>query len=241
MSSAPRPANNWSADPDVCILRHSWIRLDISSLSFASSVVPAKFEETLLKVVPVSGSVLTGVQYTDSTMSATDSLWVYLPFASDDRLCVSVVSDDGLYNASAEYALQGKPIGQLTLSFPTNQKAELARYGPGRLSLLGAVRKTCKGADPPGFTKTYLPLGWSQPSSSKISILVNAPDMDVQVFDSGTREYTDCRGSISRTPVAFGTECIFAIGNGTHEWQGYILRSSFQDTLPQIPLHIGYR
>src|SRR5207248_9536262 len=47
--------------------------LTSASLSFASSVVPAKFEETLLKVVPVSGSVLTGVQYTDSTMSATDS------------------------------------------------------------------------------------------------------------------------------------------------------------------------
>jgi hypothetical protein len=212
-----------------------------SSLSFASSVVPTKFEETLLKVVPVAGSVLMGVQYTESTMSAPDSLWVYLPFASDGRLCVSVVSDDGLYNASAEYALQDRPPGQFTLSFPTNQRAELARYGTGRLSLLAVVRKTCSNADPPGFAKTYLPLGWSQPSSSKISILVNAPDMDVRVFDSATRKYTDCRGSISKTPVAFGTECILAIGDGAHEWQGYIVRSSFQDTLPQIPLHIGYR
>jgi len=215
--------------------------LTSASLSFASSVIPAKFEETLLKVVPVAGSVLMGVQYADSTMSTPDSLWVYLPFASEDRFCVSVVSDDGLYNASAEYPLQGRAQGELTLSFPTNQKAELTRYGTRRLSLLGAVRKTCNGVDPPGFTKTYLPLGWSQPSNSKVSILVNAPDIDVQVFDSATRQYTDCKGPISKTPVAFGTECILAIGNGTNEWQGYIVRSSFQDTLPQIPLHIGHR
>jgi hypothetical protein len=107
--------------------------------------------------------------------------------------------------------------------------------------LLGVVRTTCNGVDPAGFTLTYLPLGWSQATTSKISILVNAPDTDVQIFDSATKKYVDCNGSISKTPVAFGTECVLIVGNAAHEWKGYVVRSSFQDALPQIPLHIGWR
>ena len=206
-----------------------------------NALVPERFVESLVTRVPVSGTVLVGVQFADSTMPSPDVLWTYLPYKTSDRLCVSALSDDGRYSGTAEYPLKGKGIGQLTLSFPTLRKTELASYGTKRVALLGVLARDCAAPDSGGGSSVYLPLGWVEPPTRRISILVNASDTDARLFDSSTHTYSDCSIRKNQANVAFDNECTITLPDAVHEWHGFLLRSHFQNPLPQVPLRIQSR
>jgi hypothetical protein len=204
-----------------------------------TAVTAQQFEEYFLERVPVSGSVLVGVQYAESQMTTPKLLWVYLPILTDEHLCVSLHSDDGRYSATSEYSLRGRAVGPQMLSFPTKKENELARYGTGRISALAVIGGGCKAPESSGNVRVYLPVGWSEPTSFKVSVLINASDADVQLFNSADHSYSSCSLLSNESKVAYDTQCKLTLGSVAQSWKGYVVRNIFQSFLPQIPLNIG--
>jgi hypothetical protein len=205
-------------------------------------LAPDKFEEFFLDAVPVSGTVLVGAQFSDAPINITEALWALLPQTESGRLCISILSDDGRYNAKAEYLLSDHHVGEQFLLLPTKKQRELMQYGSGRLALLATIKTSCQGEDLKAALN-YIPLSWGRPVSvARISILVNAGDADVRLFNSSTRSYSGCTKledtNRSKTHVAFDTSCEIATTPNMREWRGYITRVQFDATLPQIPLFL---
>jgi hypothetical protein len=73
---------------------------------------PEVFTEAYLDQVPVSGSILTGLQYSTPSDSVGRNLWIRIPRAATGKLCISVITDDGRYSAAAEFNLSALSSGE---------------------------------------------------------------------------------------------------------------------------------
>jgi hypothetical protein len=73
---------------------------------------PEVLTEVYLDQVPVSGSILSGIQYSTSSDSAGKSLWVRIPRPAIGKLRISVITDDGRYSAAAQFNLSALSSGE---------------------------------------------------------------------------------------------------------------------------------
>jgi hypothetical protein len=206
-----------------------------------ATVSPEVFTEAYLDQVPVSGSILTGLQYSTPSDSAGKNLWVRIPQAAIGKLCISVITDDGRYSAAAQFNLSALSSGEHSLPYPTKYVEQLRKYTSGRTALLASIADVCAspGARPP----TYLPISWSPPANANtFLVLVNSGDSDVRLYRNSTKIFSPCkRVEMNAARVAYDTICPVDVVSEDPNWIGSIIRNRNDETLPLIPLQVNLR
>lgn len=196
------------------------------------------FRETLMPVVAVSGTVLVGVQYSSTELVIGQSIWASLPPSHNEKLCLSVVSDDGGYNASAEYSLPKSLSGLVMLDFPTSKVSELRKFGTPRIALLGFLQDKCDGTISPQMI--LLPLSWSSiNSSSRLIVKINSGNTDIDLFTRPNGPQVNCtKIGNNDSRVAFDTLCDMTSIAKVGLWSGYIDQMSWGQTTIQTPFSV---
>jgi hypothetical protein len=204
-------------------------------------VSPEVFTELYLDQVPVSGSILAGLQHSTPSDSTGKSLWVRIPQAAIGKLCVSVITDDGRYSAAAQFALSALSSGEHSLPYPTKYGERLRRYTSGRTALLASIADVC--ASPGANLPTYLPISWSPPAdANKFLVLVNSGDSDVRLYRNSTKTFSQCKKvEMNAARVAYDTICTVDVVSTDSNWIGSIIRNRNDETLPFVPLQVSLR
>lgn len=202
---------------------------------------PEVFTEAYLDQVPVSGSILTGIQYSTSSDPAGKNLWVRIPQAVIGKLCISVITDDGRYSAAAQFNLSALSSGEHSLPYPTKYGEQLRKYTSGRTALLASIADVC--ATPGASLPTYLPISWSPPAdANKLLVLVNSGDSDVRLYRNSTKLFSQCKKvEMNAARVAYDTICPVDVVSADSNWIGSIIRNRNDETLPFVPLQVSLR
>jgi hypothetical protein len=202
---------------------------------------PEVFTEAYLEQVPVSGSILTGLQYSTPSDSAGKNLWVRIPQAAIGKLCISVITDDGRYSAAAQFSLSALTSGEHSLPYPTKYGQQLRKYTAGRTALLASIADAC--TSPRESLPTYLPISWSPPAdANKLLVLVNSGDSDVRLYRNSTKMFSPCnKVQMNAARVAYDTICSVDVVSADSNWIGSIIRNRNDETLPFVPLQVSLR
>lgn len=204
-----------------------------------SVLASINFSEHFEKSVPVSGTVLTGVQYASAEPLSRKSLMTWIPTSHAARLCLSVISDDGRYRASSEFILPPNLSGFTTLDYPTSNFKELREYGPNRIAALGVLQNSCNGE---GIIQNawLLPVSWSPiRETDHIILRINSGGADVQLFTRPQGPLLDCtKGSVNDARVAFDTNCDLTKISQGNFWSGYVIQTRFGETPTQTAFNI---
>jgi hypothetical protein len=206
-------------------------------------VQPSAFHEKYFNgEVPTAGGVILGVQTDVSTGPISgDELWLSAPtmVRAPLKLCVTVTSDDGRYQGSAEYQISAAATGTVGLTFPTNYRGRIAEYGPKRLAILATLRRDCTNpsADEPEAEFILLSLSGSG-SQNRFVVRVNSGGAtSIKLYATDNNSYTDCKKiADSSSAIAFDTECPGQVGDGG--WHGFLVRKRYEIPLANIPLRI---
>jgi hypothetical protein len=206
-----------------------------------ATVSPEVFTEAYLDQVPVSGSILTGLQYSTPSDSAGKNLWVRIPQEAIGKLCVSVITDDGRYSAAAQFNLSALSSGERSLPYPTKYGEQLRKYTSGRTALLASIADAC--ASPRANLPTYLPISWSPPAdANKFLVLVNSGDSDVRLYRNSSKAFSQCKKvEMNAARVAYDTICPVDVVFSDTKWIGSIIRNRNDETLPLVPLQVSLR
>ena len=136
--------------------------------SAQTRVAPRSFTEELRTSVPHAGSRALGVIADGTAATSFGSVYVRVRTAMRGNVCVSVNSIDGLYVASATYAVDSKP-GLVAMTFPTQKLGSGARYRDTDL-VIGVRVGACGDARQPFMIGT-----WQPPEQiARIGFAVNA-------------------------------------------------------------------
>jgi len=203
---------------------------------------PLTFHEQYFKEVPTSGGVILGAQAEPGTTSVLgDEIWFSVPNMTriPPKLCVAVSSDDGRYEASAEYEVPSPAKGPFALSFPTKYKGRIATYGPTRLAILGTLQSDCSVPAADGAETVLALLSWSKfISVDRFVLKVNSGGAtSIKLFTTDDHAYTDCKALGNPTQsIAFDTVCTGKLQNG--QWRGFLVRKRYEIRLADIPLWV---
>lgn len=118
-------------------------------------IAPRSFSEDLRTSVPHAGSRALGIIADGKTATSFSSVFVRVRGPLRGTVCVSVNSIDGLYVASATYAIDSKP-GLVTMAFPTQKLGSSARYRDTDL-VIGVRVGACGDARQPFMIGTWQP------------------------------------------------------------------------------------
>lgn len=133
-----------------------------------SRISPRSFSEDLRTSVPHAGSRALGIIADGKAATNFGSVFVRIRGPLRGNICVSVNSIDGLYVASATYAVDSKP-GLVTMAFPTQKLGSSARYRDTDL-VIGIRVGGCGDARQPFMIGT-----WQPPEQiTRIGFAVNA-------------------------------------------------------------------
>jgi len=131
-------------------------------------IAPRSFSEDLRTSVPHAGSRALGIIADGKSVTSFGSVFVRVRGPLRGNICVSVNSIDGLYVASATYAVDSKP-GLVTMAFPTQKLGSSAKYRDTDL-VIGVRVGACGDARQPFMIGT-----WQPPAQvSRIGFAVNA-------------------------------------------------------------------
>jgi hypothetical protein len=214
----------------------------LAALSVFGQSAPLKsvnFVEHLEKGVPVSGSLLVGVQYETADRIIQKSLTAWIPSSHPSKLCLSVISDDGRYVASAEFSVSSAQSESVTLDFPTEQFGTLQHYGPSGLAILGILQEVCNGG---AIYKdgSLTPISWlATTPGSPLALKVNSGGTDVKLFSQTGGQPVNCKKArISDARIAFDTLCAFSPTTRNTLWVGYVFQSRFGETPTKTAFNI---
>jgi hypothetical protein len=207
-----------------------------------SETQPRLFHEHYIpdSEVPTGGGIIVGVQaIPDAETAVGGSVWAIIPksLQGEATICVQVTSDDGRYEASAEYVISPQPTGLAHLAFPSQYKDKLESYGSSRVALLGRAKTSCTDASAEGG---YILLSWSQLISPKTFVIrVNGGSATtVRLYESTTRSYSDCKIADNRfKKIAFDMDCSAQLQADT--WDGFLFRQRFEVRLPDVPIKVS--
>jgi hypothetical protein len=160
---------------------------------------------------------------------------VTLPTLQSNFLALTIDSSDGQYHAELTYAVPPNASGRYHLSFPTSHKEDLERYRPEQLGILACSGKQCGNT-----SALILPVAWSAESSNqgKVTLQVNSggDDIDSRVYSPALDRYFPCH-RLSQTPlISFNTICNIASSRPHTAETFVLLRSEFQNSLPEISI-----
>lgn len=197
-----------------------------------------QFKESFLQKVTVSGGIRAGFML-PSAVERVDmnQLFIHLQQAVDEKeamLCVNMVSRDGRYTASWEYALGPQSPGSLAVNLPSKYKEQIAGYSPDSLVVLASVtKKDCASGD-----DIYVPASWGQPHKSEYEIYVNSGNTDTVIGIPGHAERIKCAKIAAESTVAYDTKCVVEKDAVKEAKSIFLVRSNFGNRLPNVELRV---
>jgi hypothetical protein len=208
------------------------------SIASSAQLTPTSFKEDYLDKdkVPVSGHVVVGAQF-ESQQNAGLEVIAFIPPKHPSHLCLSILSSNGRYWASADYKVEGEVGPRIKLKLPSKYGAILGVMKANEVALGGQFSDDCEMSTPTQWTS----VAWSERDlGSRLVFLVNSNGYTISVFDAGKQSHPDCTKmpSAQKDAVAFDTVCEFSKASTGVLWSGAILRSDFDRRLPDILLKV---
>ena len=197
-----------------------------------------QFEESYLEKVSVSGGIRAGFMQ-ESTLPQIDLQQLYIQVLRDipepkAKLCVNMVSRDGLYAASWHYDLGSQPAGELLVSIPSKYQKQIADYTPDSLVVLAAIgQDDCTSRD-----LRYVPASWGPANNNNYVLYVNSGNTDTSIGIPGMAERGACTKISADSTVAYDTACtvnkeLLAVPKSL-----YLLRNNFGKRLPNVEIPV---
>ncbi|ADW16211.1 hypothetical protein Despr_0017 [Desulfobulbus propionicus DSM 2032] len=194
----------------------------------------AQFKESYLEKVTVSGGVRAGFMQR-STLPHVDlqalSIHLQRPVDEEDAmLCVNMVSRDGRYTASWQYALGKQPPGPIAVNMPSKYQEQLAAYTPDALAVLaGIARKDCLSPE-----MRYVPASWGADTADDYVLYVNSSNTDTEIGIPGAKERIPCTRIAADNAIAYDTQCVLKRELLLEPKSIYLLRKNFGNRLPNV-------
>ena len=194
----------------------------------------AQFKESFLEKVTVSGGIRAGFMY-QSSLDHIDihQLYVHLLHdveEQDAMLCVNMVSRDGRYSASWEYALGKQPAGAIAVDLPSKYQEQVAGYAPEALVVLAAItKKDCASSD-----LKYVPTSWGESKTSDYILYVNSGNTDTIIGIPGHAERIQCSKIIADSTIAYDTRCVVGKDILSEPKSIFLVRNNFGNRLPNV-------
>jgi hypothetical protein len=197
-----------------------------------------QFRESFLQKVTVSGGIRAGFMF-KSTLNKVDvhDFFIYLPYDINEQeamLCVNMVSRDGRYTASWEYALGRQPSGAIAVNLPSKYQEQISGYSTDDLVVLAAItNKDCLSGE-----MHYVPSSWGETDKSEYILYVNSGSEDTVVGIPGRTERVQCEKIKSDSTVAFDTKCTIGKDLIGEAKSVYLLRNNFGKRLPNVEVQM---
>jgi len=194
----------------------------------------SQFKESFLKKVTVSGGIRAGFMYRSSLEHVdVNQLYIYLHRELTDPdalLCVSMVSRDGQYTASWQYALGTQPAGAIKVELPSKYREQVAKYTPdGLVVLAGITKQSCSSQD-----MKYIPASWGEVSDGDYILYVNSSNTDTVIGIPGHTERLPCTRINADSTIAYDTTCIVNKDILLEPKSIFLVRSNFGNKLPNV-------
>ncbi len=180
-----------------------------------------------------------GVFYGDGEMRVTpDSMHLMLPSNGSPKLCVTINSRDGSYEAQAEYDIRATTRGQrYVVSFPTDYTDKLMSLRVEDLGVLAYASSRC-----PGPVEAILPVAWgSNVATDKVTVLVNSQRASTRVFSLQLDRYFSCRMLTDTDSKAYDAACDIAVGPGADVIELKLVRKRDAHRLEDVSIPIAVR
>jgi len=193
-----------------------------------------QFKESFLDTVTVSGGIRAGFMY-QSPMDHVDihELFVNLQHDIEDQdamLCVNMVSRDGRYSASWQYALGKQSAGSIAVSLPSKYQEQVSSYSPDALVVLaGIAKKDCASGE-----MKYVPTSWGEVAKSDYILYVNSGNTDTIIGIPGQTARIQCSKIIADSTIAYDTRCIIAKDILEEPKSIFLVRQNFGNRLPNV-------
>jgi hypothetical protein len=193
-----------------------------------------QFKESFLDKVTVSGGVRAGFMY-QSLLGRIDmhDLNVHLQHDIDEQdamLCVNMVSRDGRYSASWEYALGKQPAGSIAVDLPSKYQEQISGYSPDALVVLAAVtKKDCTSTE-----IKYVPTSWGGMNKSDYILYVNSGNTDTIIGIPGHAERIQCSKIVAESTIAYDTRCVVGKDILNEPKSIFLVRNNFGNRLPNV-------
>lgn len=203
--------------------------------------VVTRFSEHLVPTLKVSGSYVVAVMNGPRpTRTDPHRLTVWIPPDAGARLCVSVRSIDGRYEAPAVFDVSATAPGAYALEFGADPGGPFASYAPGELAIAAAVGSVC----PPTRKSVHVPMDWgTQPRQDTLTVLVNGDGMDAVALlplrqEKGRPVAFPCKKVDAQKPGrVFSLACVINNASRYDFAQGWLELYRFGDLVARDPLH----
>jgi hypothetical protein len=193
-----------------------------------------QFKESFLQKVTVSGGIRAGFMF-QSSMDHIDIHELYIHLQQDIEepdamLCVSMVSRDGRYTASWEYAIGQQSHGSIAVNLPSKYQEQIADYSTDALVVLAAItKKDCASGE-----NKYVPASWGENHKSDYLLYVNSGSADTVIGIPGQKEKIQCGKIDSGSTVAYDTKCIIGKDMIGDSKSIFLVRNNFGNRLPNV-------
>ncbi len=193
-----------------------------------------QFKESFLEKVTVSGGIRAGFMH-QSPLEHVDinELYVHLQHdveEQDAMLCVNMVSRDGRYSASWEYALGKQSAGSIAVNMPSKYKDEISGYSTDALVVLAAItKKDCTSSE-----MKYVPTSWGEANKSDYVLYVNSGNIDTIIGIPGHAERIQCSRIIADSTIAYDTRCVVGKDILNEPKSIFLVRNNFGNRLPNV-------
>lgn len=198
---------------------------------------PIVFTERYLSSVPVSSrGVRVGLQALE-VRSIIDAhhLFVRLPTTDLPRLCLSILSNDGRYEASAEYNTRQLRAGIVELQLPTIHQTALRRYGPTQVALLAGLSHSCAER-----IELFVVSQWARGAPLERAVLfLNSSDNSEVVFEGDRSSVRVACEKLTGETTAYNQRCVLNLTPTDSMLKATIQRRRYTTFLPSIKLDIG--
>lgn len=198
-----------------------------------------QFQESFLEKVTVSGGIRAGfMQQGNLERIDLENLRIHLLRAIEQpksMLCVSMVSRDGRYAASWQYALGPQPAGELLVSIPSRFHEQISNYPPDALVVLAAISgKDCAS----GELLRYIPASWGPANGNPYVLYVNSGNTDTAIGIPGMAERIKCNRINADSTIAYDTACVINPELLATPKSLYLLRNNFGKRLPNVEIPV---
>jgi hypothetical protein len=160
-------------------------------------------------------------------------LYIYLSRDLDDphdMLCVNMVSRDGRYTASWQYAIGSQPAGTINIDLPSKYQEQMAGYPPDALVVLAAIAKqNCAAPD-----LKYIPASWGETGQADAVLYVNSGNADTVIGIPGRAERIPCARITADSTIAYDTQCVIGKEVLDEPKSIFLVRNSFGNKLPNV-------
>lgn len=157
--------------------------------------------------IPVSGEIRTGLVFDISSESKVkDHFYVQLPEEKFNLLFVEITSNDGRYNATMSFDINGVPSGQIMLKWSTEFYNDLKAFNSKELTILSWL-----GNQENAERYNFVVSSWTPLENEEfVYIVLNSEHQAlINIYDSKTGESTDikCEQFEGQAKVSFCAYC----------------------------------